>query len=285
MKAKINWYREVLELEPGSKVFFPLARLLAENGQTAEALSVLRLGLERHPEFIEARLYLTELLYANGEISQCEPQIEQLTRLFSGYPGFWEAWGMCAASAGQARELSLALKFLAVLFKGQDIGFADILERGLCTLGFQSSSLPEQAMESRQGTAKPAAQEEFTASAESSADLSFSTPSFPEEDPPDSADDAEETEEPFSLRTRSMADILAGQGDVAGAMEIYRELFSGARSIEERDEIEECMQRLSSSQTGAEIPPPAPSVSQPGRQRVQHLLESLAERLEARAAG
>ena len=30
MMDKIEWYREVLELEPSSKLFFPLARLLVE---------------------------------------------------------------------------------------------------------------------------------------------------------------------------------------------------------------------------------------------------------------
>ena len=54
MKAKIEWYREVLELEPGSKVFFPLARLLGQSGETQEAIRVLRMGLARHPEYIEA---------------------------------------------------------------------------------------------------------------------------------------------------------------------------------------------------------------------------------------
>ena len=138
MKEKIDWYKEVLELEPGSKVFFPLARLLAENGQIPDALSTLRLGLGRHPEFIEARLYLIELLYTNGEYAQCEPHVGQLTRLFSAYSGFWEAWGMCSAANGAARELPLALKFLALLFKEHDTCFGDVLEKGLQTFSAAS---------------------------------------------------------------------------------------------------------------------------------------------------
>ena len=41
-REKINWYREVLELEPGSRVFLPFARLLVEQGCSDEAAAVLR---------------------------------------------------------------------------------------------------------------------------------------------------------------------------------------------------------------------------------------------------
>ncbi|HIV67199.1 MAG TPA: hypothetical protein H9991_13195, partial [Candidatus Mailhella excrementigallinarum] len=43
-REKINWYREVLELEPGSRVFLPFARLLVEQGCSDEAAAVLRRG-------------------------------------------------------------------------------------------------------------------------------------------------------------------------------------------------------------------------------------------------
>ena len=45
MTEKIEWYKEVLELEPNSKVFFPLARLLAEAERTDEAVEILEQGL------------------------------------------------------------------------------------------------------------------------------------------------------------------------------------------------------------------------------------------------
>ena len=48
MTEKIEWYKEVLELEPNSKVFFPLARMLAEEQRFDEAVAVLEHGLERH---------------------------------------------------------------------------------------------------------------------------------------------------------------------------------------------------------------------------------------------
>lgn len=66
MTEKIDWYKEVLELEPNSKVFYPLSRLLAEAGRTDEAVDTLEQGLARHEEFLEARLFLVELLHQLG---------------------------------------------------------------------------------------------------------------------------------------------------------------------------------------------------------------------------
>jgi tetratricopeptide (TPR) repeat protein len=294
MKAKIDWYREVLELEPGSKVFFPLARLLAEYGQVQDALSTLRQGLERHPEFIEAHLYLIDLLHKNGMIADCEPQVGKLTRLFSQYPGFWEAWGAWAAD-GEKQDLSLTLRFLAALFQHPDLDLGQVLERGLYSLAetpetLQPVSEPGTGIGTRtippndavQASAAIAADVPAPATATAAAAVSISSPAVARATEPDDA------EEPFSLRTKSMADVLAGQSDIGGALEIYRELALRAESPEERQEISERIAQLASipEQTAGVPPPPLPDlVPPPGKQRMRHLLESLAERLEARALG
>ena len=301
MKAKIDWYKEVLELEPGSKVFFPLARLLAEHGHLQDALSTLHLGLERHPEFMEARLYLVELLYKNGQITLCESQLGHLTHLLSKYPGFWEAWGSCAGDTGKKRDLSLTLRFLAVLFQCPDVNLAEVLEKGLHAFTAtpeNTASDPDSLKTTSNMTLPDPDPEMATGDTILPADdlpLSFSTPldtaGAAVHEPHAAAKRAEEmedTEEPFTLRTKSMADVLAGQSDINGALEIYRELALRAESPEERQEISERITQLSSPQAQAvDAPSPLPPgvVSPPGKQRMQHLLESLAERLEARALG
>ena len=287
MKVKIDWYKEVLELEPGSKVFFPLAQLFAEYGQVQNALSTLRHGLERHPEFIEARLYLIELLYKNGQIVHCEPLVDQLTSLFSKYSGFWEAWSACAAATGKKQNLSLTLRFLSVLFQRPDIGMGEVLEKGLHAFAAAQKKLPsapEHAIETSQknlpteipvNTRAPVA-------ATGAAAGNFLSPEIQR------AEKMYGTDEPYTLRTRSMADLLAGQDDIDGALEIYRELALRAESPEERHEINERIAQLSAPQSqfdAAPSPRPPEAVSRHGKQRMQHLLESLAERLEARAQG
>ena len=293
MKAKIDWYKEVLELEPGSKVFFPLARLLAENGQLLDALSTLRLGLERHPEFIEARLYLIELLYKNEQIAQCEPQIGQLTRLFSKYPGFWEAWGACAAGTENKRDLSLTLRFLAVLFQHPEIDLGEVLEKGLYSLAGAPEKIPpapQPLMETNNKILPADAVAPPLAMPADARQPVVATGAVVHGASPTAkrAENMDDTEEPFTLRTKSMADVLAGQSDIDGALEIYRELASRAESPEERQEIHARILQLSSlpEQAGdAPSPPPPVAAPPPGKQRMQHLLESLAERLEARALG
>jgi tetratricopeptide (TPR) repeat protein len=290
MKAKIDWYKEVLELEPGSKVFFPLARLLAENGQFQDALSILRFGLERHPEFIEARLYLIELLYKNGQIAQCEPQVGQLTRLFSKYPGFWEAWGACAADTEKRGELSLTVRFLALLFQRPDIGLDEVLEKGLSSLADASENMPRVPAPETETRIAPPPLDADLAPAAMPVDKRAFAVAAPIAEPSSTAqaaEDMDDTEEPFTLRTKSMADLLAGQGDINGALEIYHELALRAESPEERREIAERIAQLSAQQeqaVGAPSPSP-PEAFPPGKPRMQHLLESLAERLEARALG
>ena len=267
MKAKIDWYKEVLELEPGSKVFFPLARLLAEDGQLQDALSTLRLGLERHPEFMEARLYLIDLLYKSGQVEPCEQQVCQLTRLFSQYPGFWEAWGAYVAGTEKKRDLSLTLRFLAALFQHPDIDLGQVLETGLRSLAGTAEKMP------------PPVASTGAAAGGDSAPAARRAKETDEEE-------TDAVEEPFTLRTKSMADVLAGQSDIGGALEIYRELAVRAESPEERREISARIAQLSSLPKQAGSAPPAPPphpLPSPGKHRVQHLLESLAERLEARA--
>lgn len=103
MTEKIEWYKEVLELEPNSKVFFPLARMLAEEQRYDEAVEVLEHGLERHSEFLEARLFFIELLFKTGRETACTVQVNKLSKMFAAYAGFWQAWAACLSASAIRR--------------------------------------------------------------------------------------------------------------------------------------------------------------------------------------
>ena len=134
MKEKIDWYQEVLELEPGSKVFFPLAKLLAADGQIDYAVSTLKSGLGRHPEYIEARLYLVDLLHKNGMSEQCESQLAELVPLFARYSGFWKAWGSSAVNQSAGRDdTGLVISLLAAALSSGSFSLAEVLSNGLDT--------------------------------------------------------------------------------------------------------------------------------------------------------
>lgn len=131
MTAKIEWYREVLELEPNSKVFFPLARLLAEDGQAEEAVTLLEKGLDRHPEFLEARLFLIELLHKHNRREKCNEQVARLSKMFASYAGFWQAWAACLASEQGEEDTASIIRFLAAHFISGPLNLHEVLNRGL----------------------------------------------------------------------------------------------------------------------------------------------------------
>ncbi|MBD5553385.1 MAG: hypothetical protein HDQ44_03505 [Desulfovibrio sp.] len=145
MTAKIEWYREVLELEPNSKVFFPLARLLAAEGNEEEAMQLLEKGLARHPEYLEARLFRIELLFKKGRREECNEEIGKLSRMFASYGGFWQAWAACLASDQSQSDTASVLRFLAAHFVSGPLKLHEVLNRGLdAMLSDGSMRAPEQ---------------------------------------------------------------------------------------------------------------------------------------------
>ena len=232
MTEKIEWYKEVLELEPNSKVFFPLARLLAKAGRDDEAIAALEHGLERHGEFLEARLFLIELLYRTGKQDACARQIQRLSAMFASYAGFWQAWAACLANVEGEADTATVLRFLAAHFLIGPLTLHEVLNRGLDTLEGPAAV-----------KAAPAAQEPVNAAPAAPVAPAETAPEPParavreapaqaapvgEEEPAESEAAAplteppaehteEDGEEHFSLRTRSMAEVLAEQGDIRGA--------------------------------------------------------------------
>lgn len=288
MKQKIEWYKEVLELEPGSRVFFPLAKLLAADGQTSDAVLTLKQGLLRYPDHIEARLLLVELLHLQHAGDELKQELDGLGGLFASYPGFWKAWSERLSETPALHDASLAMRFFASALQGRQINWGSVIEHGL----FAMLGTP----------AAPTAQPAFTAPVpgrESGIPVPSAAPDTAHNADPQTAYDGDEAqaapetegltdeeEEAFSLRTRSMAEVLAEQGDVSGALEIYTELVEAASDGEKSElaaRAEELGRRMASPSTeenrGEEKAPSSGAESS----RLVSLLESLAQRLEARA--
>lgn len=294
MKQKIEWYREVLELEPGSRVFFPLAKLLAADGQLLEAVSTLQQGVVRHPDHVESRLLLVELLFLQDNREDAQVQIQNLGDMFKRYPGFWRAWSDELARLPAMQDASMALRFFAAALSGTQLSWASVIEHGLLQVlgGPQIFAPASQAFPRAQGAEAPCAPD---------APSSFGAPRelpvpgvTPEPEPHgpgletgEADEEAEDQEEAFSLRTRSMADILADQGDLAGALDIYQELIAADTTgdlPELQARVEELMAQLASPQGGGSGKfEEKEAVAAGENNRLVNLLESLAQRLEARA--
>lgn len=298
MTEKIEWYKEVLELEPNSKVFFPLARLLADENRDDEAIAALEHGLERHGEFLEARLFLIELLYRTGRQDACAGQVERLSAMFASYAGFWQAWAACLSGVEGEADTATVLRFLATHFLHGPISLHEVLDRGLETLQNHgpkndavSDAHHDMTVASPPRHAEPAASVEKTAAPadaepapawESTARAAGSA--VPAADEPHTEDDGEEH---FSLRTRSMAEVLAEQGDIRGALDIYNELAAAATLPEEcadlQHRIATLTARMSHQPEAPQSVPPVEGENGRSTDRLISMLEALAERVEARA--
>ena len=390
MKEKIEWYKEVLELEPSSKVFFPLARMLAEEGDHASAIQVLRKGLARHEEFLEARLFLIELLYKNGDQEECDREVDRLSSTLSSYAGFWEAWAACLSKIDSQADTATILRFLGANFICGQLSIHDVLNRGLSTIlkerkiGGTRSGLPNPQLDDSNKATKPVdvspdpAVQSASQVPPSQAAADIALPNdIPADSPPqedavapaipgsneamlsDLHQDKEEqtvapsastsgmtdvharmeksapklSDEPlkkavdtieniheksdiepfiadtvtqgmgafgsaepddadsdnFSLRTRSMAEVLAEQGDYRGALDIYSELAAAAISSEEKHELAERISMLTAhideNRSQNFVEPAIVEETGAGQNKLISMLEALAQRVEARAQG
>ncbi len=68
----IKKYREILDLDPGSRVFVMLAEELCAAGEWEEAVEVCRNGLHFHPEHLGARILLGRALMEMGDPDESE---------------------------------------------------------------------------------------------------------------------------------------------------------------------------------------------------------------------
>ena len=301
MMEKIEWYQEVLEIEPSSKVFFPLAKLLAGNNQAHESIAVLRQGLDRHPDFFEARLMLIELLQQERDSAGALREVNALGAKLSEYPGFWEAWAGSVAATGDHKDLATALRLMAAFLRHGELSWSEIINQGLsAVLGGQEAAAAASAPKAPPAApkAQPAEQARphkalvvferpSVAVHNPAAPVEPSFESVGPESPTDfPVDDDEGEDEQFSLRTKTMATVLAEQGDFAGAKEIYEEILAATADPAIRADLEERIAELAlkiKSGHTAPAPESQDDSTEQGKNKLIQVLERLAGRLEDRA--
>ena len=204
---KALWYQEVLSLDPNSRIFLPYARLLSKLGRRAEAMEVLKTGLSRHPEFLEAKLFLIELLYASGHEAEAGFEADTIIDLLSHAPSFWRIW---SRRPGLKADLAAMLVFFSASMQKNGHSLADVFEAGIAALS--EGSLPTSKAQAPRETASIplSASEPCPAPIPSEPEVPQAAPAFsmpedaqwyaldsvPEDD--DIYDDGEETAPPIS---------------------------------------------------------------------------------------
>ena len=128
---KALWYQEVLSLDPASRIFLPYARLLAESGRRTEAVDILKAGLLRHPEFLEARLLLIDLLYATGQEKAATLEASSVLEPLSRCSSLWKIW---SSMPGIRADQAAMLLFFVATFREGGPGLTEVFEAGMNAL-------------------------------------------------------------------------------------------------------------------------------------------------------
>ena len=340
MKAKIKWYREILELEPSSRVFFPLGKLLAQYGEYQEAAKTLRTGLSHHPDHLEAQMLLLEILHGLGKTKEVSEIARCLADRFVSHPAFWRVWAEAMNYSAVPGDFPMSLRLLSAIFGGKRISWDEVIEKGMAAafavdkrsisistveepsdhIHASVSSLSREILSEEEEEAEFLEEEETellgasddqyddgadSEVAEPAGSPSNGAPQAVDEqslDPSvlESMDEDEElesdSEESISLRTMTMAGLMAEQGDYAGALDIYQELMAsvppeGAGWGKLAGLVESMRFKLAeqaeaghaaSEQKPAASPVDLGKISLNGKIKLKQTLEMLARRLEDR---
>ncbi|MHC1710686.1 MAG: tetratricopeptide repeat protein [Solidesulfovibrio sp.] len=317
MVSKIELYREVLEIEPNSKVFFPLARQLSEEGRTDEAAAILTRGIAFHPDHLEAKFLLIEILSRQGKEGEADAVFTDVGSMLARYPSVWLLWSKVAAA--RSKDPSLAMLFLAHYFQNESLTWAEVMERGLKSLGqgfggdLPAAGEPCEISARMEPAAPFVSEREVPTSVTSTrSERDGGAPTLrgarevmelaelleaPEESGEKGKSRTAKARE-AEVRTKTMAALLAEQGDTVGALGIYNELLAQAVSDPEREELRAHIAELSPTAKAAPASVPdreeTAAVSEGGQTeglgaqskgatKLVNLLEALAGRLEARA--
>ncbi len=270
---KLAIYREILEIDPSSRAFFLYAQLLEQEENIDEALTILAKGLEKHPDYLEARLYYIDLLSRHDKIESAQIQLSQFTDIIKKYPAFWTIWSKLAEEENTTISSTLAL--LSTFFSNPSLTFMEVLQAGIYHLSGSTQKQEvkhfppkqvaaiQEVIKNDEGQAnllvkqESAVYEEF----EKEADDIFTysqEENFDEEVHQEDASSYESSAEynfaqesentnysaKTSTHTRSMADLLAEQGDLDGAIEIYAELLECAKEKNQFADLKKRMLEL-----------------------------------------
>lgn len=298
---KTKFYEKVLELEPGSRLFFPLARQYYEQKQMSRARQVLSEGLQKHPDHFEARLLFAAILNQGGDQEKARKIYSEIFALLRDNQDFWE--NLSAILSGRdEKDLSLAAAFFARSGKNNSFTWTDVLKSGLENLGTIPENSPAQGtifFEDHADTgrfSKSGSQTDEQDVKAGQAETAENTMAYDLEKYENEFEDPEEWAD-FDIdneaRTKSMADILFGQEEYAKAYDIYRELWHKSLPGKERRELERMMARSEQAMSLEDQlldQNHAPIEDDPGtkkgydKKEAIEFLMTLADRLEAKSA-
>jgi hypothetical protein len=80
VSTRLDDLRKRLEKDPGSRLFAQLAEELRKEGQLEEAITVCRIGLQKHPNYPSARITLGRALMDSGDPAAARAELETVVQ-------------------------------------------------------------------------------------------------------------------------------------------------------------------------------------------------------------
>ena len=209
-------------------------------------------------------MLLVELLTELDREEEVHDHLERVINPLRDYPAFWRGWARSLPL--EERDLAVFLMIVSSNLSGDTIKWTDVVFEGISTMADRLVGAPLPPPEE---CSPPS----FLPRVDIVADDDFGV-AAPEVTRPGSS----------SFRTKTMADILASQGDVDGALEIYQELLQSTLSDERRAELSGRIVQLKEEKgncenRGNEL---GDAFSVHAKNRLISTLETLASRFEAR---
>ncbi|MFO7717807.1 MAG: tetratricopeptide repeat protein [Desulfohalobium sp.] len=308
MDNKIQWYEEILALEPHSKLFYSLAVMYREAGLPEKVLTVLNGGLQHHPEHFPARLLAAQVYWEQGQVEEATRSLQPIVENLERTPCLWPLW----AKQHEAENVGTALQLAGALVQEPTLRWESVLQAGLQVFA-NSGTYPEQSVPASsdlgaadeetavpQESESPGQQPESGPGPDAAAQSESPSPfepqaetvapaaavwegigrQAPQAEPPEEEPEDDPDEEPAKgqapVRTKTMAAILAEQGEYGEAEAIYADLLARASDDQERESLSQQLEAVRQQRNASQ--------EDSTNQDLLSTLQLLAERLEARGS-
>lgn len=223
MNDTLTLFDELLEHDPGSRIFLPLARLYRKQGLFQKAIDIVQKGIGHHPDYFEAHVFLIELFCDAGDRQRAESKAQSVFEKIISHDKFWACLRNAYLKSGQS-DLALAVFLVEQHARQKAVNLFELLQPGIA----QSAS--------PQAVATEPVEPEMDLDAEEVAQLCVNS----------------------GIKTKTMAKLLVAQGEYDQAVELYDELIAGASSDQEgqeltvlRDAAQKAAQPQSETKSGA----------------------------------
>jgi tetratricopeptide (TPR) repeat protein len=241
MQDKISWYEEVLSQDPGSPLFFNLARLYLDQGERDKAIGYLQAGLDRNPAHAQARFLLIQTLADADRRDTARQYLEPILADLGSSPDFWLLWAE-KLEAEERTDLALAVRFIGTEIGQGPMSLAHVLLQGLQHL---ATIRPSEGRTGKPGAGVgedlPAGTDPGTLEDQAEKENGDWDEQHIDASSAKELNGREEDLPSGGYRTVTMADILAGQGEFEAALEIYAQLQAAETDPERRQKITDRM--------------------------------------------